>query len=53
MIEEELIHVKGVISFTFNLSLGRVTIRARNEVRVEVRALTVGCLLENFVFVFV
>ena len=35
LVEEALLSVRGVISFTFELNAGRVSVRARNELSVE------------------
>ncbi len=36
MVEDELLKVKGVVSFTFDMPAGRAVVRARNEVTPEV-----------------
>ena len=33
--EDQLLNVKGVVSFTFDMTKGRVVVRARNEVAPE------------------
>lgn len=35
LVEEELLSVKGIISFTFDMKASRVVVRSRNEVTVE------------------
>lgn len=40
--EDELLKIRGVVSFTFDMTKGRVVVRARNEVTPEALCATIN-----------
>ena len=51
MVEEELLTVKGIISFTFDMSQRRCSIRGRADLQPQVWAMEPLLLVQKIIFV--
>ena len=45
--EEQLLSVKGVVSFTFNMPQHRCVVRMRTDLKAEVREATMSTVVKN------